>query len=202
MLAKIEVNTLGLVAADRSPMNVTTPRQWLAMIAKHGKEQESADWLKRDHYFAYWACYMKQVNAGGSTRNNGFARSRARYTAIIPGFIFVACSYGSRFHPHPLIDTIPGLISYMRNGAGEPATLDEDDIGTIRRIEAGQNLPPLKRAHKFKVGDKVRFTDDLKGRWLPAVVSRVADDGRIMIDQPLLGRIVTITVEPHQIETM
>lgn len=202
MLARIEMNPVvnGLVGADGSPMNCTTPRDWLAMVAKSGREQEAADWLKRWHYFAFWPCYMKQVNAGGPKRN-GFSASRARYTAIIPGFIFVACAKGG-FHPHALVETIPGLISYMRNGAGNPATLDNDDIETIRRIEAGHNLPPVKRAHKFKTGDKVRFVDELKGRWMPAVVSRLDSDGRIIVDQPLLGRIVSITVEPHQIERM
>lgn len=201
MLAKIEMSTSGLIAADRSPMCFTTPRQWMALVAKHAKEQEAADWLKRDRYYAYWPCYMKLENAGGS-KHKGHWRTRGRYTAIMPGLIFVACAYGSTFHPQPLVDWVPGLISYMRNGAGHPAVLDNEDIETIRRIEGDQNLPKDRRAHKFKPGDKVRFVDDLLGRWPAGTITRLAEDGRIVVDVALLGRFVPITVEPHQIEMM
>jgi hypothetical protein len=204
MLAKIEMSASGLLGADGSPMHFTTPREWLALIAKYPKEQESADWLKRERFYAYWPCYLRQVNGGGA-RSQRLRKLGARSTPLDHPRVSSSWLAPSvqRFQPHGLVETIPGLISYMRDGAGHPAVLTNDDIETMRRIEAGQNLPPPgRKTHRFKIGDKVRFVDDLMGRWPPGKIGKLADDGRISVDVALLGRVVPIEVEPHQIEMM
>lgn len=203
MLAKIETGiSCGLKGLDGRPMNVTTPRDWAALIARPNREQDAADWLKRFQFFAYWPCYQKDENAGGK-RRNGFGLRRVRYSSLIPGMIFVATHQGSRVNPWALVGAIPGIISYMHDGAGHPAWLGEEDILTIRRIEGGENKPQdRKTAHKFKIKEKVRFCDDLLGRWPPGTIERLADDGRISIGVPVLGRIVSILAFPHQIEAM
>lgn len=204
MLAKIEATTeyRGLFGLDGQPMNFRTPRAWLALRARTGKEQDSADWLKHNRIFAYWPCYSKDINAGRGHRN-GFAQRRSRYYSLIPGYLFVADREGKAHDPSWMVETVPGILSYQRDASGRPLTLAEADIETIRRIEDGENLPPNpKTAHKFKNGEKVRFADDLLGRWPAGKVERLADDGRISVGVSLLGRIVSVLVHPHQIEAM
>lgn len=199
MLAR--TNT-GMIGFDGVPMDFRAPRVWVALQARTSKEQDAADWLKASRLFAYWPCYAKDSNAGG-TKANGFARRRVRYNALIPGYIFVAAVQGCDPDPSLVINQTPGIIGYMRDPSGFPMTLGEDDIQKIRRIESDENKPPdPKTAHKFKTGQKVRFSDRLLGGWSPGHVERLADDGRISIGVPLLGRIVTMLVFPHQIEAM
>ena len=203
MLAMTKPESVGgLIGLDGEVMTVETPRQWLALQAKALREQEAADWLKRAKLWAYWPCYLKH-DAAGSARRNGYMRRRPRFASLLPGIIFVAARDGSRVSPHGLVQSIPGLMGYMRDGSGHPALLCERDIDIIRRIELDENLPPSPRtAHRFKTGDKVRFANDLYGAWPAGQIERLADDGRISVAVPLLGRVVAILVHPHQIETM
>lgn len=191
----------GLLGFDGVAMDFSAPRVWVALQARASKEQDAADWLKASRLFAYWPCYARDINAGG--RTNGYARRRVRYRALIPGYIFVAAVKGCNPDPSLVVNQTPGIIGYMRDPSGFPLTLGEEDIQRIRRIESDENTPPNpKTAHKFKSGQKVRFSDRLLGNWPPGVVERLADDGRISIGVPLLGRIVSMLVFPHQIETM
>lgn len=198
MLAPIETNqNYTLFGADGHPLEFDVPRQWAALTARPSKEQAAADWLRSARMFAYWPCYGEQVR-------HSLGRSRhQRMRAIIPGYLFIAMRDGAQADPWMIVRQTPGITGYMRDATGYPALLGEEDIQVIRRIEAGHNLPyDPKTAHKFKVGDKVRFCGDLLGRWPAGVVSGLADNGRIKVDVPLLGRFVPIEALPHQIEAM
>jgi transcription antitermination factor NusG len=197
MLARIERPLFsGLCGLDGEPLDFRAPREWCAFQARTMKEQSAADWLKLARMFAYWPCYAKDENRGRGQR-------RKRYHALIPGYIFIAMRQGATIDPHQIVAQVPGIIGYMRDGTGLPMVLGNDDIDRIRQIESDENLPPSpKTAHKFKNGQKVRFRGDLFSGWHPGKVERLADDGRIGIGVPLLGRIVTMLVYPHQIEAM
>lgn len=198
MLARIDA----LLGLDGSPIDFTAPRSWVALLTRPSKEQDAADWCKYAHLFAFWPCYSDQVRHG-YRRAAGRASRSPRMRAVIPGYLFVAVKQGSMVSPFAVIGQAPGIIGYMRDPSGHPALLGEADIETIRRIEGGLNLPyDPKTSHKFKPGQKVRFCDDLMGRWPAGTVDRIAPDGRISVDVSLLGRIVPVTVYPHQIEEM
>lgn len=204
MLARIEreIQHHGLFALDGSPMSFRTPRVWIALHARGGKEQDAADWLKKARMFAYWPCYAKDSNAGWRGRH-GLSHRRVRYCSLLPGYLFIGAREGATIEPSHLVEQTPGIMGYIRDASGYPMTLGEQDIQTIRRIESGENLPPNpKTAHKFKIKDKVRFCDDLLGRWPHGLVERLADDGRISVGVPLLGRSVSVLAFPHQIEAM
>ena len=204
MLAKIEAPQQhhSLFGLDGSPMDFRTPRSWLALQVRTGREQDAADWFKHARFFAYWPCYAKQINAGGP-RHRGLSLRRVRYYALIPGYLFIAAREGSHADPAPVISQAPGVFGYVRDASGYPMTLAEADIAVIRQIENGENLPPNpKTAHRFKVRDKVRFCDDILGRWPPGIIERLADDGRISVGVAVLGRIVSVLAYPHQIEAM
>lgn len=198
MLARLDT----LLGLDGHPIDYLEPRSWVAFFARPNKEQEAADWMKRAMLFAYWPCYSDQVRTSNG-RGIGRASRYQRFRALIPGYLFVAMREGSNADPFVLMRQIPGIVGYMRGPNGYPAKLGEEDILTIRNIEAGQNLPyDPSTAHKFKVGDKVRFADDLMGRWPPGKITRLAADGRISVEVGLLGQMVPVTVYPHQIEAM
>jgi len=190
------------IGFDGAPIDFRTPRIWAALQARPSKEQDAADWLKRANLFAYWPCYVDQVRHSHA-RGHGHGWRYGRFRPVIPGYLFIAGREGSHADPSSVIRQTPGVIGYMRDASGHPAFLGNDDIEIIRHIEAGMNLPlDPKTAHKFRVGDKVRFCDDLLGRWPPGVVERLADNGRLSIGVAMLGRIVSVIAHPHQIEAM
>jgi transcription antitermination factor NusG len=101
-----------------------------------------------------------------------------------------------------LLHRIVGAFDIARTFSGYPLLIGDEDIQIIRRIEIGLNTPRPsdKVVHNFKRGQKVRFVDDLIGRWPPGVVETLAHDGRISVEVDLMGRKVPIWVLPHQIE--
>lgn len=204
MLAKTDtaIRSMGLRGYDGCDVDFASPRCWTMLTARPSKEQDAADWLKNSRLFAYWPCFTKQVLSQRSPVN-GRSQRRVRFLPVIPGYIFMAASVNTYADPFDIVRQTPGIIGYVRDGSGRPAILSDYDVDVVRKIEALLNLPyNPKTSHKFKVGDKVRFCGDLLGRWLPGVIDRLESDGRIVVGTPLLGRIVPITVFPHQIEAM
>ena len=175
------------------------PRVWVALLVVASKERSAIDWLKLAGVPAYWPNYTRQVPCGSGARNGRGAR-RAVQCAVIPGYLFMAAKPEAT-DPWDVVHHTPGIHGYLRSASGQPATMGETDIEIIRRIEGGQNLPPASSAvHSFKVGQKVRFSDDLLSQWPVGKIVRLADDGRIVVEVGLLGRTVLITAYPHQIE--
>lgn len=202
MLAKIETAMAPLIGLDGHPLDFRTPRNWTALIARPSKEQDAADWLKNAGLLAYWPCFVDQIRHH-QQRAAGRAKRFPRYKSVIVGYIFMAVRVGDNTDPWNIVRETPGIISFVRNAEGNAARMAEEDIAVIRRIEGGLNLPiNPKTAHVFKCGDKVHFVDDLYGRWPNGVVFRLAENGRIIVNVPLLGQVVPIEVFPHQIEAM
>lgn len=189
-------NELQQFGFDGVPLDFSAPRVWAALIVRPMLEQKAADRLKEYRLFAYWPCFQKQMNAGGGNR-------RMIFSPLLPGYIFIAAHAGTKCDPWNVIRQTPGIVGFLRDGFGGPAFLDNDDINVIRVIESGQNIPPPeKQTHRFKVGDKVRFIDDLLGRWPAGKVKALAANNRISVEVPLLGCFVPIEAAAHQIEAM
>lgn len=189
MLAKLEKQEID---NDSHPL-----KTWYAVIIRSGRERDAADGFRREGVTAYWPNYNKRVDAGG--RNTLFHRRRAILTAIIPGYLFSPTSDGDAFWP--AAQRVPGFLNVVRGFGGEVSIMNRADIDIIREIEAAQNLPPpIRPEHNFKPGQKVRFVDDILGRWPAGSVSRLLPDGRIGVDVYLMARVVPFTVLPHQIE--
>lgn len=192
-----------LIDLTGEPMDTTTPKVWAALVIRSGREQDAADWLKDARLFAYWPCYTRHENAGRYIRLARRSPRRPRFASVIPGYIFMAIRMGSDADPWDLVRQAPGIMNYLRDPTGRAATITDAHIEVIRRIEAGLNLPVAPAAaHHFKTGDRVRFTEDIYSHWAPGRVTRLDQDGQIVVDAPLLGRIVPIKVYPHQIERM
>ena len=185
-------------SGDIVGLDFRAPRAWLALIAVTRREQKAADRLREFHIRAYWPNYV--VSEGDCRLPSGRMRRSARLRAIIPGFIFVAVRAHGEIDLSVVIEETPGLIGYMRDGAGFPAKLTELDITRIREIETDQNKPlAAKHVHNFKVGQRVRFK--LYPAWA-GTIEGFCSDGRISVGVPMLGQIAPAKGLPHQIEMM
>lgn len=188
---------------DRLDTAFKKDRVWYPLVARPSREQDAADWLKRAMLPTYWPCYLKAVNAGRRVRN-GFGVCRHRYTALMPGLLFMAVAADrSGRDPWDVVNEAPGLHGFVRDSDKQPMVMFNEDIEIIRLIEAGMNLPlPTKTNHRFKVGDRVRFIDDILGRWPSGKVIGLVNGEGISVEVPMLGRFVAITARAHQIEAM
>ena len=172
---------------------------WRVLIARSGREQDAADWLKRMHIPVYWPNYPNLRPARGQI--NGCRRREVWFRPIFPGFLFIADTNAAHWDLADIIERTPGLLGYMRNGRMEAAELSEKDITDIRLIEGRQNMPTTHAGHNFDLGNKVRFRDGLLAHWGKGCIKRLYKDGRISVELfAVLGRAVTVLVLPHQIE--
>jgi transcription antitermination factor NusG len=67
-------------------------------------------------------------------------RSRPQLASIIPGYLFMG-EHLDAGDPWPIVHDTPGIRSFVRNSTGHAASLTDDDIEIIRRIEGDENLP-------------------------------------------------------------
>ena len=172
---------------------------WYAVVVRARREQEAADGFRNDGVAAYWPNYVRQRPLG---IHCGVRRHRAVFSAIFPGLIFCPAADEALFWL--AVQRIPYVVNLLRKDGNRPATLSNADIERIRKIEAGENLPPdVVTVHNFRIRQRVRFTDvgsfnDLVGR-----VSALAADGRISVEVSLMGRMVPMHgILPHQIEVL
>ncbi len=181
--------------SQRQPRPFT---HWYMIVVWPNREQDAADSFRRNNVRAYWPNYEKLTPTRRS--KNGLRQRGLTLTGIIPGYVFSPAGVGVEDFT-TLIERIVGIINVVRTYSGAPLFLAESDIQIIRRIEAGLNTPvPDKSVHNFKTGEKVRFIDDLTGRWGPGKIVRLARDGRISVEVDLMGRKVAVIVFPQQIE--
>lgn len=172
-------------------------RKWFALLTFANRERSAADWIKTRsaHVWVYWPNFVAQQASGRGGR-------RADLRSIIPGYLFMAADVDDG-DPWNIVHETPGIHGFVRNGKGNAAHLTDQDIEIIRTIEGKENLPQdPKTAHRFRVGDKVQFCDDMFGRWPAGSVHALDNDGRLEVWVPMLGRVVPIHVHPTQIGMM
>lgn len=171
------------------------PDEWSMIAVRSGKEPEATDSFRRSGVRCFWPNYYVFEYPRLSRR----LRRSSRFRAIIPGYVFVPLPHSSAFHG--VVEANEGLVHTVMTYSGDVLVLKASDIAVIRKIQDEMNTPkPKASLHNFKTGQKVRFCDDLLGRWPPGVVGRLAEDGRIAIDIELMGRTVSVNVLPHQLE--
>lgn len=171
-------------------------KHWYMVLVRPNHEQDAADSFRRNNVRAYWPNYERWQTV---RRHGNQPERRMSLCGIFPGYIFTPGSTTEDLTQ--LIERVTGAINVVRTFSGLPLFIDEADIAIIRRIEATLNTPiPAKTVHSFKTGEKVRFGDDLVGRWPPGKISKLAHDRRISVLVDLMGRKVTVIVFPHQIE--
>lgn len=165
---------------------------WYFVVTRMGRELDTVDSLRRNGIRAYWPSFKELLPS--RRQPDGILSRRWRRSGIIPGYVFSSVC--------PDVQQIVGAIDIARTYSGNPLLICEHDLDIIRRIEAGLNTPrdPGKSVHSFKCGQKVRFIDDVIGRWPPGRIVELARDGRISVEVELMGRKVPIWALPHQIE--
>jgi transcription antitermination factor NusG len=173
------------------------PERYLVMV-RMNRELDAVDSFRRNNVQSYWPNYEELMPA---RRVYGVRPvRRIRRVGILPGYVFSAVDPNRDFTN--LLDRIVAAYDVVRNASGCPLRIADADVQIIRRIEIGLNTPHEQAKHDLKVGEKVRFVDDLIGRWPPGKVAKLAREGRISVEVELMGRKVYITALPHQIERM
>lgn len=170
--------------------------EWYMVIVRSNYQLDAVDGLRRAGLRAYWPSYERSVASRRIIAGRHASRS-VRY-GILP-YVLSPRSPGLDFTSAS--ERIVSILDIVRTYSGNPLLLRSGDINIIRRIDVTMNTPkPEASLHNFKVGDKVRFADDLMNQWPPGSIVKVAREGRISVEVNLMGRKVPITVFPHQIE--
>lgn len=168
------------------------------VVARMSRELDTVDSLRRRNIQAYWPSYEKLVVS--RVRLKGCLTREIRRVGMIPGYVFSPLDPKLDFEQ--LLGNIVGAIDIVRTFSGNPWLIPDRYIRDIRRIEVGLNTPRADGGavlHTFKLGQKVRFIDNLVGDWPPGRIVKLASDGRISVEIDLMGRKVPVTVLPHQI---
>jgi transcription antitermination factor NusG len=172
---------------------------WYAVFVKPSCEKAAADGFRGKKVQAYWPSYRKQILV--SKGRLGHRRRRAVLSPIMPGMIFCPTADADLFWT--VIKRVPYVRSLMRNFSSELMTLTCEDVAIILQIEADQNAPspPTTTAHRFEVGDDVRFVGDINGRWPPGRIIGLSRDGRLSIEVAgVMGCALPFLACSHQIE--
>src|ERR1700733_1221772 len=161
-LAQVRDALAGITGVKIAPATIAVADRYLVAV-RMSRELDAVDSFRRNNFAAYWPSFEELR----PTKRwlNGHPVCRRKRIGIIPGYVFPEVAPGSL-----MLDRIVGAIDFVRGFNGYPLLIPDADIQIIRGIEIGMNTPDpvkLKAAHTSKVGEKVRFIDDLFGRWPP-----------------------------------
>lgn len=193
---KLELARRALEEIAGPPVTLRPVAQHYLVMTRGHREGEAIDSFRRHGCRAYWPNYQE---LGPSRRMaNGLATRTLRRVGIIPGYVFVAANVSIT----EMLEVVVGTIAVVRRLDGKPLLIDDDDVQLIKRIEVGLNTPKQVEpiCPDFKKGEKVRFRDDLEGRWPAGRIIRIATQGRIVVEVDAMGRATQVVVGAHQIE--
>jgi transcription antitermination factor NusG len=180
------------------PIATEPTRGMMMIIVRPGQYQRARDSLRRRGVGAWWPNYPNDETY--KDKQTGKRQTRCVLSAVMPGVILTPANYPKIFWD--ALDLAPGVVNVARMNGGGFLILDDLEVVLIHKIEAGLNSPPPigQPVHSFKVGDKVRFVDDVMRRLPSGKVTKVVKSGHIMVEVNWLGRPTSFDVLPHQIE--
>jgi transcription antitermination factor NusG len=148
---------------------------WVALLAQPGSERKACIWLRRRQFKPYWARYKGQVKLNRHRR-------AMRWRSVIPGYLFLPVITDINWR---LIEETPGVHGKMTNGEGRPKLLNRGHINDIVRIEEALNSSEINAVQgiPFKVGQRVRPTDDLYYHW-EGPITRIDSRRQIAVEVP------------------
>lgn len=170
---------------------------WYILLVEPNGEGRSATRLRRFKMPTYWPSYSSLV-----VHRRG--KRRLKQLAMIPGYLFLPVS---PFRDdgwdiiHKQVDSIRG---FLRDGYRMPAVLGANEMQDLMCAEARLNspIPDAIQAHKFKVGDRVRYVGNVYWQW-EGLIAALAKDGKAAIDGiPMLGSPTRIWVRASEIEAV
>jgi len=170
---------------------------WHALTVEPNGERKSAEMLRKVNVHVYLPTFSKKICRRGSL-------SGRRSCAVMPGLLFVPAEMMQMRRRDETLKWAR-IRGFLRAAGGYLAQIRKDQIEIIREIEARLNMPPeLKKKVEFKIGQRVRFLNDLYVAFLgEATVFEVASDHRIGISGPMLfGSATKIYVSASEIEAV
>lgn len=110
---------------------------------------------------------------------------------LFPNYIFVQLAPGDY---GPLL-RIPGILSTVGNAAG-PVAIPEVEIDTLRRVVRCNRVEPHL---SIAIGDRIRVTTGpLRG--IAGVVLRKGNSIRLVVTLDLIGKGVSVEIDPRALE--
>lgn len=176
----------------------TEPRaEHYLVIVRSGHELDAVDSFRRHGVEAYYPTYEQLVVT--RQRRGVHPVRRLRRVGLIPGYVF--CRVDAQRDFCGLLSVIIGAIDVVRTASGVALLIGDADLSIIRKIAIDRGVAACgKQGARYKLGQRVRMIDDVLRRWPAGKVAGIARDGRISVDVELMGRRVTISVQPSQIE--
>lgn len=188
---------LGLTSQPEPEASPEASPEMCLILVQSPQEQAARDSLRRRGVGIWWPNYPRFETK--KDMQTGKRYQRTVRVGVLPGVILSPANIGRQFFD--AIDFAPGVMGVAQKPNGQWLLLSDIDIVLIHKIEHGLNRPaPAKTVHSFKMGDKVRFTDDVYRRFPLGIVTRCHRDGHIDVEVNMMGRKQPITVLPDQIE--
>lgn len=171
---------------------VADPVRWRALLVKGGAERGVCQWLQARQIRAYWARY--QVDA---TRFPRHGRTGVIWRSVIPGYLFLPLT---RELSSDYFEYAPNVFGLMRDGVGNVVEISDRDIQSIKRIEEACQASAIAAAYgiPFKVGEKVW----LKHMEIEVVIKEIDSRRKILVEAPLFGSVVPMTLSVDAIESV
>lgn len=169
---------------------------WRVLIVAPNREQKAAEWLKHINVYVYLPLFTRQAHRRGKLHE-------PQLCAVVPGLLFAPAEIMDIDRRDEILK-FAHVKGFMRTSDGEPAALKKSQIEIIREIEAKLNLPPERKGVLFKVGQQVRFVNELYAAfWGDGQIFEIASDARIgLYVKKLFGRTTKVYVCKSEIEAM
>ncbi len=122
-------------------------------------------------------------------------RSRVLWRSVLPGYLFLSSPVNFR-----TIGNAPALRRVLRSGSGDVAELSKADMENIHRIEDALNDSSVASVEgiPFRKGQLVRVIP----LDIVAKIRRIDRRRRVVVDAPLFGSVVAMTVVVGDIESV
>src|SRR5579864_1445872 len=133
------------------------------VMVRANHQLDAVDGLRRQGLRAYWPSYERSVASRRTV--GGRHTSRNIRFGILP---YVLSQREPNIDFEHAIERVVSVMDVVRTYSGNTLFLRDRDIDIIRRIDVSLNTPkPEPTLHNFKVGQKVKFRDDLANQWPP-----------------------------------
>lgn len=175
-----------MVAPQNAPQSAREA-SWHALRCKPGGERRVCIWMRLRGLEPYWARYRSETRLQ--------RRDKMLWRSVMPGYLFLLSPVNYR-----MVEDAPDVYKFMRNGDGNVAVIGQGDIDKIKEIETALNDSAIAAAEgiPFKKGQSVRVMHlDLVCK-----IKRIDSRRRLVVDAPLFGSVVPLTVAVSDIESV
>ena len=131
---------------------------WHGLFTQPNKEGKAEDILKKRKIDCYLPKFTKQVRAKGRSH-------RPKNCAVIPGMLFIPVEAMAAKRRTEIFREA-AIYGFLRTAGNVPASIPQRDIEIIKAIEVKLNRTTKQIHSDFRVGQKVKFKDQVYSAYL------------------------------------